>query len=240
MRLMLLGPPGAGKGTQAARLAASHGIVALSTGDMLRAAAAEGTALGARAKALMDRGELVPDEVMVPIVAERLRQPDCARGFILDGFPRTIAQAEALDDLLEDMGATLDSVIEIAISEEYLLARIETRAKETDGARGDDNAETLHKRLVRLPPADAAARRLLPRQGAADDRRRDRQQGRGDEGDRGGSRRGDCGMRTMRRQLTKTGGIAIYRPQFWLCRSAVPAAGRGRRGRSVRLASGTA
>lgn len=147
MRLILLGPPGAGKGTQAARLAASHGIVALSTGEMLRAAAAEGTALGARAKALMDRGELVPDDVMVPVVAERLRQPDCAGGFILDGFPRTIAQAEALDDLLEEMGTKLDSVIEISISEDFLLARIETRARETGGARGDDNAETLHKRL---------------------------------------------------------------------------------------------
>jgi len=147
MRLILLGPPGAGKGTQAARLAAGHGIVALSTGDMLRAAAAEGSALGARAKALMDRGELVPDDVMVPIVAERLRQPDCAGGFILDGFPRTIAQAEALDRLLEAMDTKLDSVIEISISEDFLLARIETRARETDGARGDDNAETLHKRL---------------------------------------------------------------------------------------------
>jgi adenylate kinase len=147
MRLILLGPPGAGKGTQAERLAASHGIVALSTGQMLRAAAAEGTAAGVRAKALMDRGELVPDDVMVPIVAERLRQPDCAGGFILDGFPRTIAQAEALDDLLEEMGTKLDSVIEISISEDFLLARIETRAKETGGARGDDNAETLHKRL---------------------------------------------------------------------------------------------
>jgi adenylate kinase len=147
MRLILLGPPGAGKGTQAARIAAAHGIVPLSTGEMLRAAAAEGSALGARAKALMDRGELVSDDVMVPIIAERLRQPDCAGGFILDGFPRTIAQAEALDRLLEEMGASLDAVIEIGISESYLLTRIETRAKETDGARGDDTPETLHKRL---------------------------------------------------------------------------------------------
>ncbi len=148
MRLVLLGPPGAGKGTQAARLAATHGIAPLSTGEMLRVAAAEGSALGARAKTLMDRGELVPDDVMVPIIAERLRQPDCAAGFILDGFPRTIAQAEALDRMLDEIGTKVDAVIEISVGERYLVDRIETRARETDGARGDDKAEILHKRLA--------------------------------------------------------------------------------------------
>lgn len=148
MRLILLGPPGAGKGTQAERLAAKHGIVQLSTGDMLRAAVAEGSLLGMRAKSVMERGELVPDDLMVGIVAERIRRPDCARGFILDGFPRTVAQAEALDDLLENDGTRLDSVIEIAVGEAFLLARIETRVRETGGARTDDNVETLKKRIA--------------------------------------------------------------------------------------------
>ncbi len=148
MRLMLLGPPGAGKGTQAQRLVANHGIVQLSTGDMLRAAAAAGTDVGKRAKAIMDRGELVPDEVMVDIISERIDQPDCAHGFILDGFPRTIAQAEALDTLLGGKDLGLDAVIEIAVDETILRERIEGRAKETGGARADDNAATLSKRIA--------------------------------------------------------------------------------------------
>ena len=148
MRLILLGPPGAGKGTQALRLAKNHGIAHLSTGDMLRAAVAAGTPIGLRAKGIMARGELVPDDVMIEVISQRLDQDDAAKGFILDGFPRTVPQAEALDWLLKDKGLRLDAVIELAVDEEALLARIENRAKETGGARADDNAETLKARLA--------------------------------------------------------------------------------------------
>ncbi len=148
MRLILLGPPGAGKGTQAQRLTGKYGIVQLSTGDMLRSAAADGTPVGKRAKAIMDRGDLVPDDVMVEIIAERIGHSDSARGFILDGFPRTVAQAEALDDLLAKKGLDLDAVIEITVDEAALRDRIEGRARETGRARADDNLETLAKRLA--------------------------------------------------------------------------------------------
>jgi adenylate kinase len=148
MRLILLGPPGAGKGTQAQRLVARHGILQLSTGDMLRAAAAAGTPVGRRAKAIMDRGELVPDDVMVQIIADRIAAADCANGFILDGFPRTVAQAEALDALLEGRRQSLDGVIEIKVDDDLLVKRIEGRARETGGARADDNADTLRRRLA--------------------------------------------------------------------------------------------
>jgi len=152
MRLILLGPPGAGKGTQAQRLIAKHHIVQLSTGDMLRAAGAAGTPIGLRAKSLMDRGQLVPDDVVVSIVADRIDQPDAKRGFVLDGFPRTVPQAEALDRLLAERGLKLDGVLELRVDEGSLLQRIERRVAEMVGrgesVRADDNPEVLKGRLA--------------------------------------------------------------------------------------------
>src|SRR5262245_58965320 len=130
MRLILLGPPGAGKGTQAQRLVNKHEIVQLSTGDMLRAAVAAGTPVGMQAKSIMERGELVPDEVVVAIIADRIGQPDAKRGFVLDGFPRTLAQAEALDRLLAEQGLKLDGVFELRVDEGILLNRSEKRVAE--------------------------------------------------------------------------------------------------------------
>jgi adenylate kinase len=147
VRLILLGPPGAGKGTQAQRLVTRHDIVQLSTGDMLRAAVAAGNGVGLRAKAIMERGDLVSDDVMIEIIDARLDQPDAARGFILDGFPRTVAQAEALSGLLAGRGLKLDGVVELAVDDDILTDRIVGRARETGGARADDTIETLRKRL---------------------------------------------------------------------------------------------
>lgn len=174
MNLVLLGPPGAGKGTQAKTLADKHGLVQLSTGDMLRAAVAEGTEVGHRAKAVMERGALVPDDMVVGIVAQRIDESDCADGFILDGFPRTVGQAEALDRLLESRGRALDLVVEMKVDDDKLVERIAGRFTcarcgegyhdtfkplKTPGIcdkcgstqfvrRADDNEETVRSRLA--------------------------------------------------------------------------------------------
>ena len=152
MRLILLGPPGSGKGTQAQRLVHKHGIVQLSTGEMLRAAVAAGTPVGMQAKEIMSNGGLVPDEVVVGIISDRLDLPDAKKGFILDGFPRTVPQAAALDELLKKKHLKLDAVVELRVNESALLERVETRAAETrargEEVRIDDTPEVLTNRLA--------------------------------------------------------------------------------------------
>lgn len=174
MNLIFLGPPGAGKGTQARKFAEAKGLVQFSTGDMLRAAAADGTEVGTEAKIAMDRGELVSDEIVIGLISDRVDEPDCKGGFILDGFPRTVAQAEALDDLLRQKNKTLDAVIEIRADDERLVERITGRftcAKCGEGyhdmfrrpkvegvcdncgstqftRRDDDNEDTVRNRLA--------------------------------------------------------------------------------------------
>ena len=150
MRLVLLGPPGAGKGTQAVRLSQILAIPQLSTGDMLRAAVAAGTAIGRKAAEIMERGQLVPDQLVVGLIVERIAQPDAAGGFILDGFPRTVAQAECLDDVLD--AQELNCVLELKVDEQHLLGRILSRAIQAresgETVRADDNEEALSVRLT--------------------------------------------------------------------------------------------
>ena len=152
MRLILLGPPGAGKGTQAQRLVHHYGIIQLSTGEMLRAAVAAGTPVGLKAKDIMASGGLVPDDVVIGIISDRLDQPDAKKGFILDGFPRTVPQAAALDQLLRSKHLKLDAVVELRVNESALLQRVESRVAEMtargEPVRADDTPEVLSKRLA--------------------------------------------------------------------------------------------
>lgn len=152
MNIILLGPPGAGKGTQAARLVEERNMVQLSTGDMLRAARTSGTEMGKQVAAVMDRGDLVTDEIVIGLIREKLEADDGASGYIFDGFPRTLAQADALGRLLVDMGENLDAVIELQVNDDVLVDRIVGRAKEAEAAgqpvRADDNEESLRTRLM--------------------------------------------------------------------------------------------
>ena len=147
MNIIMFGPPGAGKGTQALRLQQKHKIKQLSTGDMLRAEVASESALGRTIKGIMNAGELVSDEIIIELIGNCIAEPECERGFILDGFPRTVPQAQALGDMLGHMGRKIDHVLVLEVDDEALLARIQTRAEQTKGGRSDDNAEVLKNRI---------------------------------------------------------------------------------------------
>lgn len=147
MNLVLFGPPGAGKGTQAKVLVESRGLPQLSTGEMLRAAVKAGTPLGKKVDALLTKGELVPDDIVIDIIAQRYDQPDCAKGAVFDGFPRTIAQAQALDAMLAARSKKIDAVLELKVNDKVLLDRVEQRIKEGGVLRSDDTPETLKHRL---------------------------------------------------------------------------------------------
>lgn len=151
MIVVLFGPPASGKGTQALRIKTKYEVAHLSTGDMLRAAIAAGTETGMKAKSIMDSGLLVPDEVVVGIIADRIRQPDCASGFVLDGFPRTVKQASALDKMLKFQNLAVDHVVVMGVDENELIKRVDTRAdqarKANQPVRADDDPDTFRKRL---------------------------------------------------------------------------------------------
>ncbi len=153
MKIVFLGAPGAGKGTQSERLVEKHGIVQLSTGDMLRAAVKAGTPVGLRVKAAMEDGGLVSDEIVIDIISDRIDEPDCAKGYILDGFPRTVAQANALDRILAEKGIKLDAIIELVVDEAAMLERVEKRRSDAIAAgkpvRKDDDPEVFKERLVK-------------------------------------------------------------------------------------------
>ena len=163
MRIVLLGPPGAGKGTQAARLSKHYGGPVLATGDVLKAQAEAGTPLGRQAADFVSRGELVPDELVTAVVAERLRAADCGRGFILDGYPRTLAQAESLDRMLIGCGQQLDAVVELQVDDAEVLARIRIRAMTQD--RADDDERTARHRLTVFAAETAPLRQHYDQRG---------------------------------------------------------------------------